>query len=328
MDIDASSPFSKAFDYASDQVGLRFQNPLYFITEIFSGGKFHDALSEVKRFGKQIVHNAKQRRAHVAFTSLIENEEPEFGSLIDSLMEAFPNPNIVADAALNFLSAGRDTTAQSLTWTFYALMRHPTIITKLLEEHATAFPTDQKITTTTLQPSNIPCTLALFYESLRLYPPVPFELKQCIHPITLPDGTSLPRSSIIVWCIWAMNRSTQIWGPDAHLFRPDRWLAEAHADDDDDSNGTAGESEGNRPKQKVISKSPSSFPVFNGGPRSCLGKKMAELMVCWVLVKVVGEFELVEVVRLDKMGRVKERRSQNSLTLPMEGGLPVTVRLR
>ena len=55
---------------------------------------------------------------------------------------------------------------------------------------------------------------------------------------------------------------------------------------------------------------------------------MAELMVCWVLVKVVGEFELVEVVRLDKMGRVKERRSQNSLTLPMEGGLPVTVKLR
>lgn len=304
MDIDASSPFSKAFDYASDQVGLRFQNPLYFITEIFTGGEFHDALSEVKTFGKQIVRNAKQRRGHQAFTSLIENEEPEFGSLIDSLMETFSNPTIVADSALNFLSAGRDTTAQSLTWTFYSLMRHPKVANRLREEHATAFPKDKPITATTLQPANIPYTLAVLYESLRLYPPVPFELKQCLVPITLPDGTFLPAHSIIVWCIWAMNRSTQIWGADAHLFRPARWL---------DSTG------------KLVSKSAFEFPVFNGGLRSCLGKKMAELMVCWVIGSVVGDFELAEVLELDRRGEPRERRSQNSLTLPMEGGLPATV---
>ena len=55
---------------------------------------------------------------------------------------------------------------------------------------------------------------------------------------------------------------------------------------------------------------------------------MAELMVCWVLVRVVGEFELREVAGVDDRGEVKERKSQNSLTLPMEGGLPVTVRRR
>lgn len=307
MDIDASSPFSKAFDYASDQVGLRFQNPLYFITEIFTGGKFEDALSEVRIFGKQIVRNAKQRRGHQAFTSLIENEELVFGSLIDSLMETFSNSTIVADAALNFLSAGRDTTAQSLTWTFYALMRHPEVVTRLRKEHAAAFTKDQTLTATSLQPSNIPYTLAVLYESLRLYPPVPFELKQCLVPITLPDGTFLPNKSIIVWCIWAMNRSAQIWGSDAHLFRPERWL---------DDNG------------KLISKTAFEFPVFNGGSRSCLGKKMAELMVCWVLVRVVREFEMKEVLVLDSRGEITERKSQNSLTLPMEGGLPVTVALK
>jgi cytochrome P450 len=307
MDIDASSPFSKAFDYASDQVGLRFQNPLYFITEIFTGGKFEDALSEVRTFGKQIVRNAKQRRGHQAFTSLIENEEPVFGSLIDSLMETFSNPTIVADAALNFLSAGRDTTAQSLTWTFYALMHHPEVVTRLREEHAVAFTNDQTLTSTSLQPSNIPYTVAVLYESLRLYPPVPFELKQCLVPTTLPDGTFLPNKSIIVWCIWAMNRSAQIWGSDAHLFRPERWL---------DDNG------------KLISKNAFEFPVFNGGSRSCLGKKMAELMVCWVLVRVIREFEMKEVLVLDSRGEITERKSQNSLTLPMEGGLPVTVALK
>jgi cytochrome P450 len=307
MDIDASSPFSKAFDYSSDQIGLRFQNPLYFITEIFTGSNFQKALLEVKSFGEQIVNNAKQRRSHQAFTSLIENSEPEFGSLIDSLMETFSNPHIVADAALNFLSAGRDTTAQSLTWTFYSLMRHPNVITKLRNEHSTAIQKDTSPTAATFQPSNLPYTLAVFYESLRLYPPVPFELRQCLVPTTLPDGTSLPANSIVVWCIWAMNRSVQIWGADAHIFRPERWL---------DGSG------------KLITKTASEFPVFNGGPRSCLGKKMAELMVCWVIVKVVRDFELVEVLQLDARGDVKERKSQNSLTLPMEGGLPTTVMRR
>ena len=307
MDIDSSSPFSKAFDYSSDQVGLRFQNPFYFITEYFTGGDFQDALSEVKTFGKHIVHKAKQRRGYLAFNSLIENAEPDFGSLIDSLMESFSNPAIVADAALNFLSAGRDTTAQSLTWTFYSLMRHPEVISKLRREHSVVLPTDEALTSAILQPSNIPYTLAVFYESLRLYPPVPFELKQCIEPTTLPDGTFLPTNSIIVWCIWAMNRSAEIWGPDAHLFRPERWL---------DANG------------RLVGKTAFEFPVFNGGPRSCLGKKMAELMVCWVIVRLVGEYEVEEVVRLDGQGRPTERKSQNSLTLPMEGGLPVTVKVR
>ena len=305
MDIDSSSPFSKAFDYASDHIGLRFQNPLYFITEIFTGGPFQDAISEVKRFGAQIVHTAKQRRGNIALTSLIENSEPEFNALIDSLMESFSNPTIIADAALNFLSAGRDTTAQSLTWTLYALLRHPEAIRRLRAEHAIALSPDQPLSAAMLQPANIPYTLAVFYEALRLYPPVPFELKQCVSPVTLPDGTFLPRDSVIVWCIWAMNRSFETWGSDAEVFRPERWL---------DGQG------------RLVSKTAFEFPVFNGGPRSCLGKKMAELMVCWVLVRVLGEFEFEEVLRLDGRGEVTGRSSKNSLTLPMEGGLPVIVK--
>ena len=62
MDIDTSSPFSHAFDYASDQVGLRFQNPLYQVTELFTGSKFRASIAKVKAFGQQIVANARQRQ--------------------------------------------------------------------------------------------------------------------------------------------------------------------------------------------------------------------------------------------------------------------------
>lgn len=310
MEIDASSPFSKAFDYASDHVGLRFQNPLYKVTELFTGSRFRTALAEVKKFGRGIVTNAKLRRSRIAYESLLDGEEPVMGSLIDSLIETFEQPEVIADSALNFLSAGRDTTAQSLTWSLYCLLRHPSTAESLRKETGSLLSNTGtlkepvKLGMASLQSANIPYTMAAFYESLRLYPPVPFELKQCETDITLPDGTFLPKTSIIVWCIWAMNRS-KAYGDDTESFRPERWLDE---------------------KGKFTARSAFEFPVFNGGPRACLGKKMAETMVTYVLTVLLHDFDFEEV--FDPAQGKGERVSQNSLTLPMAGGLPCRVRAR
>lgn len=329
MEISASSPFSKAFDHASSHIGRRFQNPLYRLTELFTASDFHDSLAKVKRFGRQIVVNARTRRSRAAFESLIADDpipaanSPDFTStLIDSLIETFADPRIVADAALNFLSAGRDTTAQSLTWTFYALLRHPRALAEIRAEIAAKIPPADVETGTidiaSLQPTTLPLTLATFYEALRLYPPVPFEIKQTNQPVTLPDGTYLPPGAVVVWCIYAFNRARETFGDDAHQFRPRRWL-----DHDHDKSFTP--------------KSPFEFPVFNGGPRACLGKKMAEVMAVWVMIRICTDWELEEVaddgtatssVRRRGTEVLPDRVSANSLTLPMEGGLPCRVRIR
>lgn len=153
--------------------------------------------------------------------------------------------------------------------------------------------TSSDLNTPAFCPLSLPYVTAIFYETLRLYPPVPFELKQCEEATTLPDGTFLPKLSILVWCTWAMNRSRLIWGDDAEAFRPERWL----------ENGV------------LISKSASEFPVFNGGPRTCLGKRMAELVAVQVIATFVLKFEF-------QLTDQRDRISKNSLTLPMEGGLP------
>lgn len=156
-----------------------------------------------------------------------------------------------------------------------------------------------ELETPIFRPTVLPYVMAVFYETLRLYPPVPFELKQCEQATTLPDGTYLPKTAVLVWCTWAMNRSRLTWGEDADLFRPERWL------------------EGG----SLISKSASEYPVFNGGPRTCLGKKMAELVAVQVIAALVLKFDFKAVDG-------KERITQNSLTLPMEGGLPCYVQAR
>ncbi len=221
--------------------------------------------------------------------------------------------------------AGRDTTAQSLTWTFYLLMRHPDIAQNVRTELHNLFPGQKTLDLSSNnlpQPSSLPYTMAVFYESLRLYPPVPFEIKQCETAATLPDGTFLPQGSVVVSCTWAMNRSKTSWGSDSACFRPERWLEE------ETPSTLASHQEGGRLEKKrwkVISKTASEFPVFHGGPRSCLGRKMAELLGVYVIANLIWEFDLEE--RNDEAGG-QERVSKNSLTLPMEGGLPCYVAVR
>jgi len=153
---------------------------------------------------------------------------------------------------------------------------------------------DGELDTSIFSSSELPYTTAVFYESLRLYPPIPFEIKQCQQATTLPDGTNLPKDSIVVWCTWAMNRSRSIWGNDSDDFKPERWI----------ENGI------------VINKSAYEYPVFHAGPRMCLGKKMAETIAIEVIASVFYEFDISQVDD-------RERISKNSLTLPMEGGMPV-----
>jgi hypothetical protein len=105
MDIHNSDPFSKAFDYASGKTGERFQNPLWQITEIFFGREFRESVAKVKSFGSTIVGKAVQRRIEGL------HEDSKFGStsgsLINSLLDSIEDPQMVADAALNYLSAGK-----------------------------------------------------------------------------------------------------------------------------------------------------------------------------------------------------------------------------
>ena len=334
MDMPSTLPFSKSFDFASGATGERFQNPFWKIKEFFLGAPFRKAVFDVKDFGNSIVSSAMEKRRNGS--SLGQNDpikKPDHlaNNLISSLLDHIDDHEVVADAAMNYLSAGmqilkskrmitdrilgRDTTAQSLTWTFYLLMRHPRAQEKIITELLSSFAKvnhELPLSFDTVQPSYLPYTAAVFNESLRFYPPVPIELKESTTNTTFPDGTWLPKGSVVMWATWAMGRSKKIWGNDADDFRPERWLI-------------AGE-EGQPFTMKMMSSF--EFPVFNGGPRACLGKRMAELLAVHIIASLIWRYDFAEIFDRETIAgeRSKERRSQNSLTLPMEGGLPCYVR--
>jgi cytochrome P450 len=336
MEMHADDEFSKSFDFASGATAERFQNPLWPVTELFTGSRFRRSVAIVKDFGRRIVTSAVQDRAGQRLQGKKLNGSTDesnhldqiSGSLIRSLLEAIGNEEMVADAALTYLSAGRDTTGQALTWAFYLLMQHPEAVAKIRNEIQLLLSTNQGqdqdksgLDPTLFIPASVPYTMAVFYETLRLYPPIPFEIRQCQEDTTLPDGTFLPKHSVLVWCLWAMQRSRETWGEDADEFRPERFL-----DFSSSSSPSEGESEdGNKERDsgagdgpRLISRSAPEFPVFYGGARTCLGRKMAEAIAAQTIPTLLWLFDF-------KPAFEGERISKTSLTLPMEGGLPAIV---
>ena len=109
MDMPASLSFSKSFDFASGATGERFQNPFWKLKELFFGASFRKAVFDVKHFGHSIVFAAIQKRKKrnsLSKDELIENPDPLQNNLINSLLDHIDDHQVVADAAMNYLSAG------------------------------------------------------------------------------------------------------------------------------------------------------------------------------------------------------------------------------
>jgi fatty acid omega-hydroxylase len=156
---------------------------------------------------------------------------------------------------------------------------------------------------------------AALSEALRLYPPVPTDMKCAAADDELPDGISrVKKGQKLVYHIYAMGRMESIWGRDACDFRPERWLD--HHDHDHDHHHDHDR------RQEAILKinmpSPFSYPVFNAGPRTCLGKELAFFLMKAVASAIIRSFRVCLVPGHRVVPRL-------SVTLYMKDGLLVTL---
>jgi fatty acid omega-hydroxylase len=129
------------------------------------------------------------------------------------------------DVVMNFLIAGRDTTAQALSWIFFLLGQHPEVEQKLRSELDKAVSSGEPTFDAVMQLEFAQCVVN---EALRLYPSVPKNIKVALNRDVLPDGTVVPAGCQIAHIPFMMGRMQSIWGDDARQFRPERWLGKEH----------------------------------------------------------------------------------------------------
>jgi cytochrome P450 len=145
------------------------------------------------------------------------------------------------------LIAGRDTTASTLSSLWFVLAKRPDIVAKLKAEvdelggERPGFAQLKQLTYVqhTIQECratiHIPPSRCLNADHknkvLRLYPAVPGSAFEAIEDTFLPlgggaDGKSpvfVPKGQVISSSVFAVHRRKDIYGPDAEMFRPERW---------------------------------------------------------------------------------------------------------
>ncbi|KAF9423469.1 Protein kinase alk2 [Podila epigama] len=211
------------------------------------------------------------------------------------------------DVFVNFMIAGRDTTAQALSWQFYMLMTNPDVMSKLRQEIDTVLDGVDTYTYEMIM-NDLPYMKAVFHETLRLHAPVPRSFKEAVEDDQLPGGIRVSKGDIICMSPYSLARSTKVWGDDAEEFVPERWLVDAPALTDRTS-----------PFGKFKTVSPSKTLSFNAGPRLCIGQTFATLEVMVTTVMLLKRFEIHLVP-----GQPTPTYKQ-SITLPMAHPLYVTV---
>ncbi|KAI8138205.1 cytochrome P450 [Fennellomyces sp. T-0311] len=298
-------PFAASFDVCQQGCFERFVDPFTNLREalkpIFKPGTktFNDHLKVVNDFAYTLINERREQL----------KQGGEYKDLLSRFMKAHNAENELLsdkelrDTALNFIIAGRDTTAQALSWTFYNLMLHPRIEAKLVKEVEECIPDDTSSLDAPALYEIIKKMIyahAVFYEVLRLYPSVPTNVKVALEDDMLPDGTPVRKGDSLSWSPYSMGRSSRLWGPNAREFVPERWIT---------------------PDGELRRESQGHWPAFHAGPRVCLGQNLATLEA------------LVAITLLLKRYKFSLVPGQNityavSLTHPMKDGMKVFVERR
>ncbi|KAK4415986.1 cytochrome [Sesamum alatum] len=253
--------FSRAFDDASAITAWRYVDLLWKIKRALNIGMEAEMKKNIRivdEFVYKVIHS-KIERMKKSRDDCMHSEKEDVLSRFLQLSEA--NPKYLRDIVLNFVMAGKDTTATTLSWFFYMLCKNPVVQEKAAQEIKKATGSNRAADISEFAASVSEEALekmhylhAAVTETLRLYPPVPANPKMCFSDDIMPDGYHVKKGDVVTYLPYAMGRMKFIWGNDAEEFKPERWL---------DENGC------------FQQESPFKFPAFQAGPRICLGKEFA-----------------------------------------------------
>ncbi|KAJ6589227.1 cytochrome P450 [Mycena capillaripes] len=182
-----------------------------------------------------------------------------------------------------------------LAWTLFSLAVNPEVQKKLrkeLQKPSTEFPTLEEVL-------SLPYLDAVVRESLRLHAPVPFTERVATRTDIVPlqstvverDGTV--RNTILVnkgdkvyIPIRAVNRSEELWGPNAEDFSPERWTDNTVPD-----------------AVKDIPSIWSSTMSFLSGTHACIGYRVALVEMKTMLFTLVRNLEFELAISAEDIGR-------------------------
>jgi cytochrome P450 len=170
----------------------------------------------------------------------------------------------VRDEVMTLFLAGHETTAVTLSWTWYLLAQHPEADARLAAELGEVL--GGRAPTVADLP-RLAYAAMVVTEAMRLYPPAYGLGRQATRASEL-AGEPVAKGDIVVAPTWVVHRDAR-WFDEPEAFRPERW---------------AGDLAQRLPRFAY-------FP-FGGGPRQCIGNAFAQMEAVLVLSAIAQRFRL------------------------------------
>jgi cytochrome P450 len=246
--------FGKGIDrHETDRLGaelrvafkaMNLRSFLYFLPEWFplpGDGRYRAAISTIDEAMFRLV---RARRASGAdrddlLSLLLRARDDEKGDGMDDRQ--------LRDELVTMFAAGQDTTANTMTWLWYTLDRHPDVERRLRAEVEGVLgnrrPTFDDV-------ARLVYTKQVIQEVMRLYPPA-WMFARFADGDAVIGGHRIPSGAVLLLSPFVTHRDPGLW-PDPDRFDPERFTPERSA---------------GRPRY--------AYYPFGGGPRQCIGNHFA-----------------------------------------------------
>jgi cytochrome P450 len=299
--VDAGEPLDIAAEMGS--LTLRITGQVLFGVDI---------AEDMDRIGKEIADGLRniisphkghfqegRKQLHALVDDIIARcrAAPDTPSVVSLLMEARDEESgrnmsdvELRDEVVTLLLAGHETTANSLSWTWFLLARHPDAAAALRSEVHEALDGGPPGVGDL---EHLPFTRMVMEESLRLYPPAWILGRKAIGPDRLGQH-EIPAGSTVAISPYVVHRLGQYWERPLE-FDPLRFSP-----------------------QRSAHRAPYTYLPFGGGPRLCIGHNLAMMESQLILATVAGRYDL-----LLPPGHLVE--AERLFVLRPRGGLPMVV---
>jgi cytochrome P450 len=253
---DIGQAFRATFEYVSRRMSARLMLPLWVPTP--GNRRFRRAKRLLDDVVLKIIEG--RRKSGAGMGDLLDlllaaQDEESGGGMTDQQLK---------DEVLTLLTAGHETAAAALSWSWHLLSQHPEVQNALFDEARGRLqgrlPTPEDV-------AHLPLARAVFEEAMRLYPPAWGLPRETIGPDEI-AGHPLPAKAMVILVQWVTHRHPDFWD-EPERFKPERFLAE-----------------------NAAGRAKFAYFPFGGGPRVCIGNTFALTEGTLVLAAVAQHYRV------------------------------------
>ncbi|CAN1274324.1 Cytochrome P450 81Q32 [Linum perenne] len=220
---------------------------------------FQELIEEWRKKEQSHLNSSTERKCLIQVLLSLQHKEPEYCT-----------DDIIKGMIMVLLSAGTETSSNTVEWALSLLLKHPHTLKAAQLEIDTLVGTERLVEETDL--GKLHYLQGIINETMRKYPALPLLVPHESSEECVVGGYKVPSGTILLVNSWAIHNDAKIWD-DPDEFKPERF----------EEGGGRGDDEGDDDGLK--------FMAFGYGRRSCPGEGLGMRMVSLTLAALIQCFE-------------------------------------